>query len=167
MTTTTEAPANTKTGWCSMCRSGDHPLCASGSCRCPGFGKHPNRPSPDRIDKPATPRPTPARTAPKASKPTISAPVWELVKADPPAPPPKPKRLTVVERARPLLEQLMAEGEKSWHRIAVFPSSMGAGQTRTRLAKEYREFEFKAVRVPEISQSAIYVRWTGEKATTL
>lgn len=97
------------------------------------------------------------------AKPRLTEPVWGLVKADPPAPPPKPKKLTAIERARPLLEQIMAEGERDWHRIAIFPSSMAAGQTRGRLTKAYREFEFQAVRVPEISQSAIYVKWTGAK----
>jgi hypothetical protein len=89
--------------------------------------------------------------------------VWELVKADPPAPPTPKKKPTAVELARPLLEEIMAEGSKDWHRIALFPSSMAAGQNRGRIAKAYREFEFRAVRVAEISQSAIYVRWLGRK----
>ena len=70
----------------------------------------------------------------------------------------------MVERARPFVEQLMAEGDRDWHRFAVFPSSIAAGQTRGRVAKAYREFEFRAVRVPEISQSALYGRWVGKRA---
>lgn len=57
----------------------------------------------------------------------------------------------------------MAEENREWHRFAVFPSSYAAGQCRARIAKAYREFEFLAVRVPDISQSALYGRWTGEK----
>ena len=81
----------------------------------------------------------------------------------PPHPPPKPKRLTAVERARPFVEQIVAEGDRSWHRFAIFPSSMAAAQNKGRVAKAYREFEFKAVRVAEIGQSALYGRWTGKR----
>ena len=55
----------------------------------------------------------------------------------------------------------MAEGDRSWHRFAVFPTGQGAAQTRARVAKAYREFEFKSVRIKELGQSALSGRWNG------
>lgn len=184
----TDVRTDAKAGFCNWCRQGDHAVCASVMCKCTQVA-HRNRPKPG-ADGPAARRngggstPSAQRPAdddnpladvrrrangaasrPPKAKPT--EPVWELVKADPPAPPEKPRRLTVVEKARPLLEQLMAEDLRDWHRIAVFPSSMAAGQTKGRLARRYREFDFRAVRVPEISQSAIYVRWVGKREAQL
>ena len=177
MSADTDTRTDTKSGYCSMCRSGSHALCGSPSCRCRG-GTHPNRP-----DAVARRRAAPsngsasrvmARDASRAAdgattrqKAKVTEPVWELVKADPPAPPPKPQRLTLVERARPFLEELMAQGNHDWHRVVVFPSSMAAGQATGRLRKAYREFEWKGCRVPDIGQSAVYVKWTGGKAKSL
>lgn len=145
---------------CGSCRRSQHTLCTKPACGCL-FERHPNRRAPDTATRaPATGNGTaPAKPTP----PKLREPVWGLVRADPPPPRPKPKKLTAVERARPLVEQLMAEENREWHRFAVFPSSMSAGQTKGRVAKAYREFEFLAVRVPDISQSALYGRWTGEK----
>jgi hypothetical protein len=99
----------------------------------------------------------------------LTKPVWELVRADPPAPPPKPRRLTSVERARPFLEDILAAGSRDWHRLAIFPTTMGAAQTVGRLRKHYSrvEWEWKAARNPDTGQSAVYVRWLGTKAAAL
>ena len=171
---------------CGYCRGRRHQVCRGGSCTCTK-GSHPNRrpapapvapphPQADALPDAESPladveRRAQASAAPasKASTPPKAAaklrePVWQLVKADPPAPPaPKPKRLTVVERARPFVEQIVAEGDRDWYRFAIFPSSMAAAQCRARIAKAYPEFEFKAVRVAEIGQSALYRRWTGKR----
>ena len=171
-----EVRRDAKAGYCSRCRNGQHSLCASPAdrCGCP-YREHPNRPG----ASPAADGPladverraqASAAPAPKASTPPAKAaaklrePAWQLVKADPPAPPPpKPKRLTVVERARPFVEQLVAEGDRDWHRFAIFPGAQAASQCRARIAKAYPEMEFKAVRVAEIGQSALYGRWTGKR----
>ncbi len=173
---TLTAPADpthdAKAGFCRWCRNGQHELCASpaGRCGCP-YKEHPSRPAGSPLDDvreraraSAPPRPKradpPATTPPPAAK--LVEPVWALVRAEPPAPPPKPRKLTVVEHARPFVEQLMAEGDHEWHRFAIFPSSMGASQTVGRLRKAYREMEFQSVRVADIGQSAAYGRWTGK-----
>lgn len=97
--------------------------------------------------------------------------VFELVEADPPVPPPKPRKLTSAERARPLLESLMADGKTTWHRLAVHPSSRGGAFLAVALRKAFprSEWEFKAVSLAEVGQSAVYVRWLGteKKATSL
>ena len=140
---------------CGSCRRSQHTNCTRATCTCP-FERHPKRRAAASGPEEAKP---PAKAAAK-----LREPVWQLVKADPPAPPPpKPKRLTVVERARPFVEQLVAEGDRDWHRFAIFPSSMAAAQTKGRVAKAYPEFVFKAVRVAEIGQSALYGRWTGKR----
>lgn len=131
---------------CGSCRRSQHTNCTRPSCSCT-FARHANRRAGTGDPKPAT---------------KLREPVWQLVKADPPAPPPKAKKPTAVERARPFVEEIMAEGDRDWHRFAVFPSSMAAAQTKGRVAKAYREFEFQAVRVPEIGQSALYGRWLGK-----
>lgn len=165
------------TGWCRDCRASSHKLCQEPECGC-DVGLHPKRRSAEAPDDPLADVRVRARSngggdgrpaavssrKPGTGKPTakLTAPVWELVKADPPAPP--PKRQKNVELARPMLEQLMAEGDKAWHRLAVFPSSMGASQTCGRMRKAYpREWEWLAVKVPEVGQSALYVRWLGAK----
>lgn len=142
-------------GLCGYCRAHAHRRCTSATCVCEGHD-HPGRATVDPSGQSPVTTATPAKAK-------LTKPLWELVRADPPAPPPKPRKLTAVDHARPFVEQLMAEGDREWHRFAIFPSSMAAGQTRTRVAKAYREFEFKAVWVPEVSQSAIYGRWTGKR----
>ncbi|MFP5376920.1 MAG: hypothetical protein ACLGIO_09090 [Acidimicrobiia bacterium] len=173
-----------KAGRCQPCREGHHVLCASDTCACPDRRRHTRRPSYGRTNgsparagaspappRPApAPRPTPPRSLNRQAKPAGPAEVvFELVEADPPAPPAKPKRLTNAERARPLLEQIMAEGRTKWQRLAIHPSARGAGQLVGAFRKAYppSEWEFKAVAIPEVGQSAVYVRWLGEKATVL
>jgi hypothetical protein len=163
-----------KAGYCAMCRQGTHTLCASDTCTCttaihirrPKFGQaHPELARGNGGGSPSPTRPSPAPAAKPPAKPALIAAVWELVRADPPAPPPKPRKLTAAERARPLLEQLMAEGDRHWHRLALFPSTRLAGNTRGQLVKAYpREWEFKAVALREVGQSSLYVRWLGDKA---
>lgn len=165
-------------GLCGYCRARAHKRCTSPSCACDA-GLHPGRGTAatalaedsraDERDDPiadvrARARASQAGAAPpKETESKLREPVWRLVKVDPPAPPPKPKKLTAVERARPFVEDIMAAGSRDWHRFAIFPSSMGAAQVRTRVAKAFREFEFKSVRVPDIGQSALYGRWNGKR----
>jgi hypothetical protein len=173
---TDEKRTDAKAGFCQWCRQGDHGVCASPTCTCtqvrhalrPKSGDDPLADVRARAQGNGGGSASPPRVIPRerAGKAKPAAAVWELVKADPPAPAPKKQRN--VELARPLLEQIMAEGDRAWHRLAVFPSSMGASQTCGRLRKAYpREWEWRAVKVAEVGQSALYVRWLGEKAGVL
>lgn len=159
MTTTAPAAVDAKAGFCSFCRGGNHALCASETCAC-SQTRHPGRHRSGGAARPTPPRPPKAAgksppAPPKPARPT--EPVWELVRADPPTPPPK-----MAERVRPMLEQLMAEENREWHRVVIFPKPGSAGYVKGRLAKLYpREWEWKAVRLDDVGQSAIYVRWRG------
>jgi hypothetical protein len=78
--------------------------------------------------------------APAASKPTRSPrtePVWELVKEEPPGPPPRPKKLTPAERVQPFLEAIVEARDPEWHRVALFGHITGARGARTKLAREF------------------------------
>lgn len=160
---------DTKVGRCQSCREGHCGLCSSPICTCPDRRKHRSRPgyaAPDARRSSTAPAngrpPAPPRSLTRAPKPDGPAVVtFELVEADPPVRPPKPRRLTNAERARPLLEQITAENKRTWHRIAIHPSAHGAGALVAALRKAYGEFEFKAVSLAEAGQSAVYVRWTG------
>ena len=92
----------------------------------------------------------------------LTAPLFELVRSDPPEKVRKPHRTSLIEKVRPLLEQLMADANEDWHRIALYPKAHAAAPNKGRLAKAYGEFEWRAVRLPEVDQSAIYVRWLGQ-----
>lgn len=155
----TDTRTDAKRGYCTFCRNGTHALCAAPACACPARG-HANRPdakAPTAAGRAGVKRP------PRAEPTTLAEPVWELVRADPPAPPPRWHRPTAVERARPLLERLAADANREWHRIALFPSRQAASHTKGRLAKAYRrEWEWHAVSVPDAGQSAVYVRWLGD-----
>lgn len=167
---------DTKAGFCSNCRAGSHALCASPTCSCPDARRHRGRPDyakvPTNQRRPANHNGNRSEirggglaSSPAKAKPT--KPVFELVRADPPAP--RSSKTTLVERARPLLEQLMAADERDWHRLAVLPSTAGAGHARARMAKAYgaKEWEFVAARLDEVDQSALYVRWLGVKGRQL
>jgi hypothetical protein len=140
-----------------MCRRGSCALCASTTCACTTGAEHPNRPAPGARSTPIRPEsskttPPPTSQAPAAPKGKSAEPTWELVKADPPAKPTKPARLTVVDHASPFVEQLVADGSMDWHRLGRFPSPASAGQATTRLRKAFPDCEFKK------HVAAIYVR---------
>jgi hypothetical protein len=143
-------------GRCRPCRDGRCAACASDSCSCPDKRKHRSRPGFAGRTNGA-----PASPANGSGDSQLAAPVFQLVKADPPEKVRKPSRTSLIEKVRPLLEQLMAAGERDWHRIALYPKARAAAPNKGRLAKAYGEFEWRAVRLPEVDQSAIYVRWTG------
>jgi hypothetical protein len=158
------AVRDAKAGWCSTCRRGSHALCAAPRCECHRMGEdHPNRPEPGARPIKAAPAPAPAA---KARAPRTE-PVWELVKADPPAPPPKaakPKKLTPAERAQPFLEAIVEDGDLDWHRIALFGTPHAAGRIKAALATEFAEgWEWKSARDDQ-GRPAVFVRWvTGRK----
>jgi len=85
-------------------------------------------------------------------------PVWGLVRANPPAPPPKKSQL---DQVRILLEEIVAKGSGEWWRLGVFPSRTAAAHMAGRLRKRHSstEWQFEAVSVPEVGQSALYARW--------
>lgn len=164
-----------KAGYCSFCRQGSHALCASSSCRCPQPRRHPRRPT-ATADRPGAPTnglavhthvhvpPAPPPKKPAKGRPD---PDFTLVKADPPAPPRPSYRKTLVEKIRPSLEQIMAEGSHDWYRVALY-EGRGAGVAKGRLAKAYRtEWEWRSVWLPETGQSAVYVRWLGTEPAAL
>jgi len=149
---------------CPECRNGDHGLCTSSSCRCPDARRHRNRPG-YGVVAPAANGSGPASNGTPAGAPTGKAVAhWELVEADPPAKTLPLSRVSSVERARPLLEEIMASGSRAWHRIALFPSPLAAGQVARRLRRRYpaNEWEWQAVSLKEVGQSGLYVRRTGE-----
>ena len=136
------AAADEKAGYCNNCRADSHSLCASLKCTCPDQRRHRNRP---RLSapEPRTPVPIPIdrqrqdRTPPKPDGPT-----FRLVKKDPPAPPEKPKKLTLADRLTPLLEAI-EDGD--WYSVAETATTRGASQLRARCRKAAGEqWEFKA-----------------------
>jgi hypothetical protein len=173
VTAPTQPRTDAKAGYCGMCRRGSHALCASDTCTCT-TAIHNGRPKFARVaPRSATPaRPpasssaasrasgTPAARSPEAK---LTEPVWELVRADPPSPPPKPRKLTAVERARPFLELILEAATTDWQRVAIFPTTMGAAQVRARVSKAYSkaEWEWRSAKNPDTGQSALYVRWRG------
>jgi len=172
---------------CPDCREGRHGDCTSPKCTCPDARKHRNRPgyagrqstngaavAPTRSNGSASaaangtpPRPTEPPPAP-ASNGGKAKPHWELVRTDPPPDTPPRWKVTLIERARPFLEDIVAAGSRDWHRVAIYPTTGGAGLAAARLAKRYGagEWEWTTRRNPDTGQSAIYVRWTG-KGTVL
>lgn len=115
---------------------------------------HPNRPE-------ARPTPAPAAAPVAKAKPAKvvkPAPVWELVKAAPPAPPPKPKKQTPAELAQPMLEAIVEAGDTDWWRIALFGTPHAAGRAKALLAKEFpEEWEWTSTRDEE-GRPAVFVR---------
>lgn len=87
------APVNEKAGWCSMCRSEMHSMCASDSCTCPDKRRHRARPGFAGRAATVTPiaqnRKTPAAPAEEAAvaaapKKPAPEPIIELVEETPP-----------------------------------------------------------------------------------
>lgn len=104
--------------------------------------------------------PRPARPALAAVPSRKPEPIFDLVKADPPAP--KPKRVPLAEQLRPLLEQLVSGGDDTmgvWYRIVLYPTARGAAISRGRAQKAYSKgWEWQSARIDEVDQSALYVR---------
>jgi len=167
MTMTAAATVDAHAGYCANCRAHNCTLCASDRCACPDRRRHRNRPSyagraeqvGAELSRPKAPMGTStAGRAPSRVRPVPSQAVWELHRAEPPAPP--PARSNLAEKARPLLEEIAAADSHEWYRLAIWPSTRGAGQARGRLRKAFgREWEWRAVRLVE--QSALYVRLIG------
>lgn len=159
------AVRDAKAGWCSTCRRGAHALCAAPGCECHRMGEaHPNRPEPGARPRAIPPAPAPASSA-KPAKPAKAKkvePVWELVKEDPPAPPPIPKKLTPAERVQPFLEAIAEADDKDWHRVVIFGTPHAAGRAKAALAKEFADgWEWKAARDSE-QRPAVFVRMVVE-----
>lgn len=114
-----DAPRNEKAGWCSMCRSDMHSMCASASCTCPDKRRHRGRPGfAGRDDA----QPTPIDRARKASPPaSVDKPVFRLRKEEPPEP---PRKLTLSDQLLPMLASI-EDGD--WYSVAECPTSRGAG----------------------------------------
>lgn len=154
-----------KAGWCATCRGGQHALCASPTCKCPRAhtpsGIPAKRPAGRRRGGPAA---VLSITPPRVKRPKPAAPVFELVKADPPEA--VPTRRKLAELLRPLLEEILVDGGDDWWRVAVYPSRLGAGQAAGRLSKRYATgWEWRAARLDECDQSALYVRRVDRNAT--
>lgn len=138
---------------CGYCRNRNHRACRSTTCSC-STGQHPNR---HTGSTPATPKPQ-----------GRSEPVWELSREDPPAPPPKPKKLTPAELAQPLLDAIVATsratGTRDSYRIALFASTYAAGQIRKRLEAAFSAevWEFSSTRDRK-GRPAIFARWIEPK----
>lgn len=107
-------------------------------------------------------------TAKKAARTPVRQPVIELVKADPPTPV-KIRKPTLSEQIRPLLEQILVDEDHDWYRVALFFKARQASMNlkRVREAHSKAEWEWRAARLDEVEQSAIYVRWIGKERSVL
>lgn len=134
----TDVVTNTKAGWCSMCRSDMHSLCASAVCTCPDMRRHRQRPgfgSVTPIDQNRkanrSARPPQAKEATVADTPVQAEPIIELVAEDPPE---KPTKTTVIDQVVALIQQPgLVRGKL--YRVAVMPTTRAAGVLATRLSK--------------------------------
>lgn len=104
----------------------------------------------------------PARPATNGSAPSHSPTpaklTFELVQEDPPES--AKGRRKIEDQVRPLLEQLVAEADTAWYRVALYPAPTSAGPARCRLVKEFPAFEWRSGRVGATS-SGIWARWMG------
>lgn len=127
-------------------------------------------PTPRRITPPAGYRPpavpTPIRPAP-APEPAPAAkgpgskprtpPVVQLVKADPPTPTVRTKKVHLHELVRPLLDEIEASGDRDWWRVITFASKSSSAFQVKKLRAVYPEgWEFRSA--AHDGGSAIYVR---------
>jgi hypothetical protein len=134
-------PANEKAGWCSMCRSDMHSMCASDSCTCPDRRRHRARPSFAGRDASVTPVNQNRKTSPSAPakeltvaaapKPPAVEPVIALVEETPPEP---ERKLSTVDQVLELVQESVLKGG-TWYRAAVMPSARSAKALATRLSK--------------------------------
>lgn len=168
----------------SMCRDGKHRTCAElrMRCVCECHGDRPAQPAESATKAAPKPREsagksrepaTPPRTGfPPVSGGTIGGPaaaradkkqgpVVELVKAEPPE---KPRKLSLAEQVRPLLEEILTTQDRDWFRVILFFKANQANFNIKRLVESHSktEWEWRAVKLVEVDQSAIYVRWVGK-----
>jgi hypothetical protein len=96
-------------------------------------------------------------------------PVVDLVRADPPAPPAPKRKPSLAEQVRPFLELLLVEGDRDWYRVVLFHKARQAAMNIKRIRESHSkaDWEWRAVKLDEVDQSAIYVRWVGKERTTL
>lgn len=144
-----DPPAPAASTLCGYCRGRNHKACTSATCSCEG-PSHPQRPgaTPPRVGRPAG-----TTTSAKVE------PVWELVKAAPPAPP--PKKPTPAELAQPFLESIVEAGDRDSWRIALFGTAIAATKARKALAEAFpEEWAFTSSRDEE-GRPAVFVRWLG------
>lgn len=160
---------NGTAGMCKSCKDGHCSVCASDDCTCADRRKHTRRPSYGRVGVAHTNGNMSSSVRRLAAvngespAPALVEPHIELVRSDPPEKPKKVKPLSLVEKVRPLLEQLMAEDNHERHRIVLFAGAKRAAHNRSRLAAAYGEFKWEAFAIPEVDQSAIWVTWTGAR----
>ncbi len=164
MTAVIDSPeTDAKAGFSSMCRRGDHAQCKTAQARCicdchaaarRMLGRTPP-PKPRTRTEPTPPQPPRSLIRKAGQKPP---PVFELVKADPPAPPEKERRKTLTELVRPLLEEILVARDRDWYRVVLFHTARQASMNvkRCRDAYSKTEWEWRAVKL------ALYVRWVAE-----
>lgn len=158
MTATADARVDQKAGWCGVCRSGNHALCASPTdrCACPGKA-HPNRPS-------ARPKEAPMPAA-AAARPIAAVPSTVVRWEDPPEVTRGPGHRVVFSPA--VLDELRANRAR-WARVDNFKSKSGASSRLTAFKKgTYKPvtpplWEAAARRTP--TGSAFYLRFVGSEA---
>lgn len=157
---------------CGYCRARKHRACTRADCGCTQ-GLHPKRATPGRDASPladvrdrarasAPPAPAPTTSAPAAKTAAAKVePVWELVKAAPAAPPPKPRKPTPAELVKPMLDTIVEAGDRDSWRVALFGTSIAAGHARKALAKAFPEqWAWTSGRDDE-GRPAVFVRWLG------
>lgn len=149
--TTTRTP---RMALSSMCRDRQHKTCQQIGmrCKCECHNRNGTK--------------EPARVM---SRTAARPPVVQLVKADPPAPPVPPRKPSLAEQVRPLLEEILVAGERDWFRVALFFKTRQAAMNLKRVRESHSksEWEWRAARLDEVDQSALYVRWVGKERSTL
>jgi hypothetical protein len=151
----TAAATKSRMALSSMCRDGKHKTCRDIGMRCVCECHHQNGSDPPGG---VTPRRTAARP-----------PLVRLVKADPPPPPQPTRKPNLSEQVRPLLEQILVTGDRDWFRVALFFKTRQAAMNlkRVRESHSQRDWEWRAARLEEVDQSALYVRWIGKERSVL
>jgi hypothetical protein len=141
---------DTKAGFCSNCRRGDHTLCGSPSCTCPDMRKHRNRPGFAVVGD--TPKRIPTLAVQRATSDQHD-PVW----CDPPVVARRGATVDYKALAAPCLGRPSA-----WLRLKLYKAKSGAGSAAKKCKAALGEgWEVRAVRIPE--GSGLWVRWMGEE----
>src|SRR4051812_33651949 len=124
MTATADARVDQKAGWCGVCRSGNHALCASPAdrCACPGKA-HPHRPS-------ARPKEAPVPAAAARSITAVPSTVvrWE-------DPPEVTRGRKPTEMFRPELLRELEANPGRWARVDNLTSKSSASSRAVALTK--------------------------------
>lgn len=157
MSTTDLPRVDAKKGWSTNCRAGNHSTCqtigAVCSCTCHDNGKTAQKGTlgPGRPRKAQSPEAAPRKR---------SAPVVEFVWEEPPEHSRLRSQPLFVKLAEPLLELQASPGK--WARLVEYAAGASAGAGRMALIKHLgeKEWEFRAVRMPE-GGSRLYGRYTG------